>query len=262
MRIATWNVNGIRARLPRLVPWLEAVAPDICALQETKCKDDGFPAAEMQALGYEFAHHGTGGFNGVALLSRVGLDDVAFGFPGTDDPKMAEARCVTAVAGGVRAYSLYIPNGRSLDSAEYPYKLEWLRHLGESIEAVAKPADPVVAMGDFNVALHDDDVWDRAAFNGSTHVTEPERDGVRRLIDWGMSDVAAKARIAKGDHPFTYWDYRAGMFHKDMGMRIDYVLATEPIAGAITDAYVDRDARKGSSPSDHAPIVIDTDFAA
>lgn len=258
MRIATWNVNGVRARLPRLLPWLEATAPDICALQETKCKDDGFPADEIRALGYEFAHHGTGGFNGVALLSRVGLDDVTFGFPGTEDPKMAEARCVTAVAGGVRAYSLYIPNGRSLDSPEYPYKLEWLRLLGDTIEAAARPTDPVVAMGDFNVALHDRDVWDRAAFEGSTHVTEPERDGVRRLIDWGMTDV--KARIAKGDHPYSYWDYRAGMFHKDMGMRIDYVLATAAVAERITDAYVDRDARKGTGPSDHAPIVVDTDF--
>ena len=260
MRIATWNVNGIRARLPRLLPWLQEVAPDICALQETKCKDETFPAEEIRALGYEFAHHGTGGFNGCALLSRIGLDDVAFGFPGTDDPKMSEARCVSAVAGGVRAYSLYIPNGRSLDSDEYPYKLEWLRHLADTIAAAATPSDPVVAMGDFNVALHDSDVWDRAAFEGSTHVTEPERDGVRRLIEWGMTDVTA--RISKGDHPFTYWDYRAGMFHKNMGMRIDYVLVTAPLATAITDAYVDRDARKGTGPSDHAPIVVDTDFAA
>jgi exodeoxyribonuclease-3 len=262
MRIATWNVNGIRARLPRLLEWLGQVAPDICALQETKCKDDGFPADDIRALGYQFAHHGTGGFNGVALLSRVGLDDVAFGFPGTDDPKMAEARCVSGVAGGVRAYSLYVPNGRSLDSDEYAYKLDWFRLLGDTIEATVKPSEPVVAMGDFNVALNDDDVWDRAAFIGSTHVTEPERDGVRRLIDWGMSDVAATARIAKGDHPFTYWDYRAGMFHKNMGMRIDYVLATATLAETITDVYVDRDARKGSGPSDHAPIVVDTTFAA
>ncbi len=257
MRIATWNVNGARARLPRLLDWLADVRPDVCALQETKCKDDGFPTGELEDLGYAVAHHGTGGFNGVALLSRVGLDDVAFGFPGTDDPKMAEPRCVSALTGGVRVYSVYVPNGRTLDSPELPYKLDWMRHLRDSIAATAKPTDPVVAMGDFNVALTDDDVWDPAAFIGSTHVTEPERDGIRALLDWGMRDIIG--RPLKNDEPFTYWDYRAGMFHKNMGMRIDYVLATPQIADHVKDAYIDRNARKGTGPSDHAPIVVDVD---
>jgi exodeoxyribonuclease-3 len=257
VRIATWNVNGARARMPRLLEWLEAVQPDVCALQETKCTDEGFPTLELSGLGYDVAHHGTGGWSGVALLSRVGVEDVRFGFPGSDKEKMAEPRCVSALCGGVRAFSLYVPNGRALDSPEYPYKLLWFEQLLKSLTAQSAPSEPVVLMGDFNVALTDDDVWDRGAFEGSTHVTEPERDGIRALLDWGLRDVVP--RPLKGDLPFTYWDYRAGMFHKNMGMRIDYVLASAPLASAVRDAYVDREARKGKLPSDHAPIVVDLD---
>jgi exodeoxyribonuclease-3 len=282
VRIATWNLNGARARLPRLLEWLGAAQPDVLAIQETKCTDADFPAAELGELGYAVAHHGTGGFSGVGVLSRIGIADTVIGFAADGDAaedsaaeavgesaegalpgmpvtdKYAEPRIITALCGPVRVVSVYVPNGRALDSPEYPYKLRWFARLQRHVAEVARPAQPVVVTGDFNVALTDDDVWDRAAFDGSTHVTEPERDGVRALLAWGLTDVVP--RPLKYDKPFTYWDYRAGMFHKNMGMRIDYVLASEPVASAVTDAYVDRDARKGKLPSDHAPIVVDVDL--
>lgn len=250
MRIATWNVNSIGARLPRLLAWLEETAPDVVALQETKCADVAFPALEIAALGYEFASNGDGRWNGVALLSRVGIDEVV-----TELPGHPEARYVSATCGGLRATSVYVPNGRTLDDPHYAYKLEWLATLRRTLDD-RDPADPMVVMGDFNVALTDDDVWDIRSFVGSTHVTEPERSALQALIDWGLVDV--RARPGKGDRAFTYWDYRAGMFHKDLGMRIDYVLATPSVV--VSDAYVDREARKGKLPSDHAPVVVDVDL--
>ena len=252
MRIATWNVNSIGARLPRLLPWLEDVAPDVVALQETKCADAAFPYLPINALGYEVAHNGNGRWNGVALLSRIGLIDVETEF-GTH----TEARWVSAQCGPVRATSVYVPNGRSLDDPQYFYKLDWLGTLRTTLNG-RTPDQPMVIMGDFNVALNDDDVFDIRAFARSTHVTEPERAGLRALIDWGLVDV--RARPGKGDRPFTYWDYRAGMFHQDLGMRIDYVLAAPNIV--VEDAYVDREARKGKLPSDHAPIVVDVTIEA
>jgi exodeoxyribonuclease-3 len=282
VRIATWNINGVRARLPRLLEWLADTQPDVLAIQETKCAEADFPTTELAALGYAVAHHGTGGFSGVGVLSRIGIDDVVVGFAaGTQDAgeditaedpgdpaagalpgmpltdKYAEPRIVTATCGPLRVVSVYVPNGRALDSPEYPYKLRWFERLRGHVAALATPADPVVVTGDFNVALTDDDVWDRAAFEGSTHVTEPERDGVRALLEWGLRDVVP--RPLKHDKPYSYWDYRAGMFHKNMGMRIDYVLASAPVASGVRDAYVDREARKGRLPSDHAPIVVDAD---
>ena len=247
MRIATWNVNSIGARLPRLLDWLETRSPDAVALQETKCTDAGFPAEQIAALGYQSMPVGDGRWNGVAILSRVGLEPVSRGLPG-----MAEARYASADCGGLRVVSVYVPNGRTIGDAQFPYKLEWLRLLRQTLDD-HDPAQPLVIMGDFNVARTDADVFDIKAFVGSTHVTPEERAGLESLINWGLVDVPA--RPGKNDRPFTYWDYRAGMFHQDLGMRIDYVLASPSLK--IIDGYVDREARKGKLPSDHAPVIVD-----
>jgi len=248
--IATWNVNSVGARLPRLLGWLEQRSPDVVALQETKCADDAFPHAEVGALGYQAMHVGDGRWNGVAILSRVGLEPVSSTLADYPEPRYATARC-----DGLTVTSVYVPNGRSLDDPHYVYKLEWLAQLRASLDSF-DAADPMVIMGDFNVAPHDEDVWDMASFAGSTHVTAPERDRIQALLDWGLTDV--EARPGKGDRPFTYWDYRAGMFHKDLGMRIDLVLASRSVQKV--DAFVDREARKGKLPSDHAPIVLEVDL--
>lgn len=248
MRLATWNVNSIGARLPRFLPWLEDRAPDVVAVQETKTAT--FPTAEVAALGYEVAHSGDGRWNGVAVLSRIGLTDVDITLAGHPEPRIASAQC-----GPIHVTSVYVPNGRSLDDPHYAYKLDWFASLRERLEGF-DPAQPVVVMGDFNVARTDDDVFDPAAYVGSTHVTPAERAAMDRLVEWGLVDVVP--RPGKGDHPFTYWDYRAGMFHKDMGMRIDYVLATPAVV--VRDAWVDREARKGTGASDHAPVVLDVDL--
>jgi exodeoxyribonuclease III len=250
VRIATWNVNSIGARLPRLLEWLEQCSPDVVALQETKCTDAAFPYMPLQALGYEAAHAGDGRWNGVAVLSRVGLDDVSLVHDGHPEPRLVSAQC-----GPLHVTSVYVPNGRSLDDPHYAYKLDWFAALRSRLDRFS-PEQPLVVMGDYNVALTDDDVWDIARFDGSTHVTPAERAAVQAVLDWGLVDVVP--RPGKNDRPFTYWDYRAGMFHKDLGMRIDYVLATPSVP--VTDAWVDREARKGKGASDHAPIVVDVDL--
>jgi exodeoxyribonuclease-3 len=255
MRFATWNVNSVKARLPRLLDWLGDTAPDVVCLQETKVPADGFPE-EVAALGYQVAAYGQGRWNGVALLSRIGLDDVRQGFPGEPGFPDPEARAISAVCGGVRFMSVYVPNGRTPDDPHYQYKLTWLAALRDTLAAEIATG-PLVVAGDFNVAPTDDDVWDPAVFAGSTHVTPPERAALAAILETGLTDVVA--RPMKGDHPFTYWDYRAGMFHQNKGMRIDLVYATPDIAGAVKDAVVDREARKGKGPSDHAPIVVDVD---
>ena len=256
MRLATWNVNSVKARLPRLLEWLDGTAPDVVCLQETKCAADAFPTPEVAALGYQVAAHGDGRWNGVALLSRVGLDDVRRGFPGEPGFPDPEARAIAATCAGLRFHSIYVPNGRTPDDPHYAYKLSWLAALRDALAADVA-AGPVVVSGDFNVAPTDADVWDPRVFAGSTHVTAPERDALAAIRAVGLQDVVA--RPLKGDRPYTYWDYRAGMFHQDKGMRIDLVYATAGVAGAVRDAYVDREARKGKGPSDHAPIVVDVD---
>ncbi|HET6529128.1 MAG TPA: exodeoxyribonuclease III [Actinoplanes sp.] len=258
MRFATWNVNSVKARLPRLLDWLETTAPDVLCLQETKVPNDAFPA-EVADLGYQTAHHGQGRWNGVGLLSRVGLDDVRRGFPGEPGFPDPEARAISARCAGIRFTSVYVPNGRTTDDPHYAYKLDWLAAL-RTVLAEEIAAGPAVLAGDFNVAPTDADVWDPRVFVGSTHVTPPERDALAGIRDLGFTDVVG--RPLKGDRPFTYWDYRAGMFHKNMGMRIDLVYATADIASAVKDAVVDREARKGKGPSDHAPIVVDLDWPA
>ena len=253
MRLATWNVNSVTARLPRLVEWLGTVAPDIVCLQETKVAE--FPEKEVTDLGYAVAHYGNGRWNGVAVLSKVGLEDVETGFegmPGYPDP---EPRAIGATCGGIRVWSVYVPNGRTVDDPHYEYKLRWLEALRASLVPKLGAGAQLVVCGDFNVAPTDDDVWDPQAFVGATHVTGPERQALAALLDAGLVDVVP--RPMKGPHPFTYWDYRAGNFHKDLGMRIDLVYATAALADRITGAYIDREARKGKGPSDHAPIVVD-----
>jgi exodeoxyribonuclease-3 len=256
VRIATWNVNSVTARLPRLLQWLAQTQPDVVCLQEVKVAAAAFPHAELEAAGYAAAVHGDGRWNGVAIVSRVGLAGVRRGFPGEPGFPDLEARAISADCGGLRLWSVYVPNGRALDSPHYTYKLGWLAALRSAV-AAEPTAAPLAVCGDFNIAPADTDVWDPAAFTGSTHVSQPERDALSDLLGLGLADVHPRA--LKGQ-PFTYWDYRAGMFHKGMGMRIDLVLASGPVAAAVTDAYVDREARKGTAPSDHAPVVIDLDL--
>jgi len=249
VRLATWNVNSVGARLPRLLEWLESRQPDVVALQETKCTDEAFPHMPVMALGYEVVHSGDGRWNGVAVLSKVGLAQESRTLDGHPEPRLASAQC-----GPVHVTSVYVPNGRALGDPHYDYKLAWFSSLRERL-ASFDPAQPLVVMGDFNVALHDDDVFDIGRFAQSTHVTPQERAAMQELLDWGLVDVVP--RPGKNDRPFTYWDYRAGMFHKDLGMRIDYVLATPSVR--VVDAFVDREARKGQGASDHAPVVVDVE---
>jgi len=253
MRLATWNVNSVVARLPRLVHWLESVRPDVLCIQETKVADAQFPGLEIQALGYEIAAHGTGRWNGVAILSRIGFDDVTRGFDGEPGFPELEARAIAATCSGVRVWSVYVPNGREVGTPAFDFKMQWLGAAHEVLRLEA-PNRRLAVCGDFNVAPTDDDVWDPKAFIGSTHVTEEERSAVRALIELGLVDV--QPNIIKG-RPFTYWDYRAGNFHKGLGMRIDLVLLSQALAARVENAYIDRDARKGTLPSDHAPIVVD-----
>ncbi|GGK07035.1 exodeoxyribonuclease III [Pilimelia anulata] len=259
MRVATWNVNSVKQRLPRLLGWLDQRRPDVVCLQETKVADDAFAAlldAELAPRGYAAAVHGEAQWNGVAILSRVGLDDVVRGLPGEPGFPHREARAVSATCGGVRVHSVYVPNGRVPDSDHYRYKLDWLAALRTVV--AAGPAD-VLVCGDLNIAPADADVYDPAAYVGQTHVTPPERAAYGALLATGLRDVVRERW--PDERVFTYWDYRAGMFHKDLGMRIDLVLAGAPVAGRVRAAWIDRHARKGTGPSDHAPVMVDLDAA-
>ncbi len=259
MRLATWNVNSLKARLPRVEEWLGYAQPDVLCLQETKLDDAAFPQLTFGALGYDAVHHGHGRWNGVAILSRVGISDVTTGFDGVNvvDPYEGDARLLAATCGGVRIVSVYVPNGREVGSEYYARKLDWLGCLRAWLGATASPSDPLAVLGDFNVAPEHRDVWSPAAFVGDTHVTEPERAAVAALRDWGLVD--AFRAVYDQDRLFTYWDYRRGDFHEHRGMRIDLVLVTAPLAGRVRWALVDRNARKGKLPSDHAPLVVDLD---
>ncbi|MGW1268965.1 exodeoxyribonuclease III [Streptomyces sp. NPDC002491] len=256
MRIATWNVNSITARLPRLLAWLESSGADVLCLQEAKVAEEQFPFEQLRELGYEAAVHATGRWNGVAVLSRVGLADVVKGLPG--DPGYdgtPEPRAISATCGPVRVWSVYVPNGREVDHPHYAYKLQWFEALKTAVAGDAAGGRPFAVMGDYNVAPTDDDVYDRAAFEGLTHVTPAERAALASLREAGLSDVVP--RPLKYDHPFTYWDYRQLAFPKNRGMRIDLVYGNEPFAKAVEDSYVDREERKGKGASDHAPVVVD-----
>jgi exodeoxyribonuclease III len=259
MRVATWNVNSVKQRVPRLLPWLEERRPDIVCLQETKLADDAFDQLlgdEFASRGYSFARHGEVQWNGVAILSRMGLDDVSVGVADAPGDLRQEARAVSATCGGIRVHSVYVPNGRVPDSEHYRYKLAWLAALRE---IVGRGPEAAMVCGDMNIAPADIDVFDPEAYVGQTHVTPPERAALAELQELGLRDVVRDRWPT--ERVFTYWDYRAGMFHQDLGMRIDLVLATDIVATRVRAAWVDRQARKGTRPSDHAPVIVDLDEA-
>lgn len=262
MRLATWNVNSIRSRIDRVTSWLERADVDVLAMQETKCKDDQFPTMPFAALGYEVAHVGHNQWNGVAIASRVGLDDVALGFTGQPAFNEAdEARAIGATCGGVRVWSLYVPNGRTVEDPHYTYKLEWLAALNNTAAGwlADDPTAPIALVGDWNIAPTDDDVWDVEVFKGSTHVTEPER-AAFRAIEGRFADVVRPFAPPPGN--FTYWDYTQLRFPKRQGMRIDFILGSPGLATRVTHAEIARDERKPGkkgtpAPSDHAPVWVD-----
>jgi exodeoxyribonuclease-3 len=259
VRIATWNVNSLKQRLPRLLPWLDERNPDVVCLQETKLTDDALLdllGEELTERDYEVAVHGEAGWNGVAIFSRVGLADVVPGLAGAPGFPHPEARALAATCGGIRVHSVYVPNGREPGSEHYEYKLAWLAALRD---AVAAGPEATVVCGDVNIAPTDEDVFDPEAYAGHTHVTAPERAALTELRTLGLRDVLRDRW--PGERVFTYWDYRAGMFHRDLGMRIDLILASAPVADRVRAAWVDRKARKGKGPSDHAPVIVDLDEA-
>jgi exodeoxyribonuclease-3 len=260
MRIATWNVNSLKARLERVLEWTRQRQPDVLCMQETKIDDAALPTEAFRDLGYELGHHGMGRWNGVAIASRLGLSGVTAGLGPTADGWMDDdGRFLAASCAGVRVVSIYAPNGRMVGSEAYRAKLVWLDHLVEWITTTCDTSSDVVLCGDFNVAPEDIDVWDPAAVHGATHVSPAERERIARLRDWGMVDVVRRFHPEPGY--FTWWDYRAGHFHKNIGMRIDHVYVTSSLAARSTAAERDREARKPKSfpgiPSDHAPVIVD-----
>src|SRR3954452_24825130 len=258
MRLATWNVNSIRARVDRVADWLQRADVDVLAMQETKCSDDQFPTMPFAALGYEVVHCGFSQWNGVAIASRVGIDDVAVGFAGQPMwDEASEARALGATCGGVRVWSLYVPNGRTLSDPHYQYKLQWLAALRQTAAGwlTADPDAPVALVGDWNIAPENDDVWDMAVFAHSTHVSPPERAAFRAIVDAGYADVVRP--YTPGPGVYTYWDYTQLRFPRREGMRIDFVLGSPAFAGRVTNALVDREERKGKGASDHAPVVVE-----
>ena len=253
MLIATWNVNSLKARLPRVQQRIEENKPDVLCIQETKMKDAVFPSLVFHEMGYESAHFGQGQWNGVAILSKVGLDNVINNFA-VGEPD-GEARIISAECGGITVVCVYVPNGRELEHDHYHYKLRWMKQLKQHVAKIAKPAGDVIVTGDFNIAPEDIDVWDPEALIGSTHVSAPEREVLSDLCAWGLTD------IYRDQHPepklFSWWDYRDGGFHKNHGMRIDLLLVSESVAKRTKMTVVDRNARKGEKPSDHAPVVME-----
>jgi exodeoxyribonuclease-3 len=268
VRIATWNVNSLKARLPKVLWWLDRARPDVILMQETKLSDADAPHDAFRSAGYELAHYGEGRWNGVAIASRAGLTDVVanFGEPLrrdttpeiSDDEPLAEARMIAASCGGIRVVSVYAPNGRAVGSAFYQAKLAWFDRLRRWLADAASPEGPLVVGGDFNVAPADMDVWDPQLCQGGTHVSPAERKAFNALGDWGLVDAYRHRHPEPGR--YTWWDYRAGNFHKNFGMRIDHLLVTRALIDRLRWAEIDREARKGQpTPSDHAPLVIDID---
>jgi exodeoxyribonuclease-3 len=268
LRLATWNVNSIRSRLDRVVDWLQRAEVDVLAMQETKCSDTQFPALPLFELGYEVAHVGFNQWNGVAIASRVGLDDVQVGFEGqpswSSKPDVAaqqigqaEARAIGATCGGVRVWSLYVPNGRTLADPHYQYKLDWLAALRDTAEGWLRddPAAPIAMVGDWNIAPTDEDVWSTEFYVGSTHVSEPERSAFNAILDVQFVDLVRP--FTPGPGVYTYWDYTQLRFPKKQGMRIDFILGSPALTERVVDAQIVREERKGKAPSDHAPVVVD-----
>ncbi|MGZ4494716.1 MAG: exodeoxyribonuclease III [Nocardioides sp.] len=262
MRIATWNVNSVRSRIDRVEALLRRHEIDVLALQETKARDDQWPSMGLEAMGYEVATLGHNQWNGVAIVSRVGLEDVQHGFdgmPGYGDPLAAEARAIGATCGGVRMWSLYVPNGRKPDDPHYHYKLQWLAALHDNAVAWLKenPDAQIALSGDWNVAPLDEDVFDMAQFAKSTHVTPPERAAFQAVVDAGYADVVRPH--TPGPDVYTYWDYYRQRFERNRGLRIDFVLGSPALAARVSDARIDREERAGQGASDHAPVIVDLD---
>lgn len=260
VRLATWNVNSMRTRVDRVVGWMQRSEVDVLAMQETKCREDQFPYLPFEAAGYEVAHVGYSQWNGVAIASRVGLDDVRIGFPGMPqwgEPLTDEARAIGAICAGVRVWSLYVPNGRNLADPHLVYKLDWLARLREAGKEwlTADPQAQIALVGDWNVAPHDEDVWDMAVFADSTHVSPPERAAFQAVVEAGFADVVRPHTPGPG--VYTYWDYTQLRFPRREGMRIDFILASPALASRVTSALIDRQERKGKGASDHAPVVVD-----
>ena len=257
MRVATWNVNSLRSRIDRVEAFLQRHEIDVLAVQETKARLDQLPVMGLSALGYDIAAAGVDQWNGVAVISRVGLEDVETGFPGQPswgEPALAEARAIGATCGDVRLWSLYVPNGRKVDDPHYVYKLDWLAKLREAARSMT---GDVALVGDWNIAPQDDDVFDIAQFAKSTHVTPPERAAFQAFLDDGYVDVVRP--FAPGPEVYTYWDYYRQRFERNRGMRIDFVLGNPAFAARVTGAFIDRDERAGTGASDHAPVVVDLD---
>ncbi|EAP98389.1 AP endonuclease, family 1:Exodeoxyribonuclease III xth [Janibacter sp. HTCC2649] len=260
VRIATWNVNSIRSRIDRVEAWLERTDVDVLAIQETKCREEQFPFDRFEALGYAVAHHGLSQWNGVAIASRVGLDDVSRGFPDVPhwgEPAVAEARAIGATCNGIRLWSLYVPNGRALEDPHMHYKLAWLEQLRVQTAAWAAEGQPFALMGDWNIAPQDEDVWSMDYYLDKSHVSPPERAAFQAVLDAGVSDVVRPHTPEPGT--FTYWDYQRLAFQKRRGMRIDFILASDPLAQRVRGAAIDREERKGKGASDHAPVVIEVE---
>ena len=255
MRVVTWNVNSLTARLERVEEWIDDVQPEVLCIQETKLADDAFPALTFEALGYESAHYGQGQWNGVAILSRVGLTDVVTNFADGIEPD-PDARIITATCGGVRVVCCYVPNGRSLDDDHYVYKLSWLDRLVQHLDVDSSPDRDVIVTGDFNVAPEDRDVHDIRKFRNATHVSEPERERLAALQRWGLTDLF-RQQYPDADSVYSWWDYRGGDFHLGRGLRIDLVLGSASVAERCEWSAIDRNARKGKSPSDHTPVMVD-----
>lgn len=257
MRLVSWNVNSIRSHHHRLVEWIERHDPDVVALQETKCTDEVFAAlmAEVLADGYEFVHHGHNHWNGVAILSRVGIDDVRYGLPGVNRPPYDEARVVSATCGGIDVHSLYAPNGRELDDPHYLFKLVWL----ERLRTVRVPGRPTALLGDFNVAPTGRDIYDPARWRRRTHASPPERAAIDALVDDGLRDVTREH--LPDDGVFTWWSYRPGQFAANRGLRIDLALCSDDVADRVERVWIDTaeraDTHDVEKPSDHAPLVLD-----
>lgn len=263
MRIATWNVNSIRSRIDRVAAWLDRSDCDVLAIQETKCREDQFPLLPLHERGYEVAHFGVNQWNGVALISRVGIEDIATSFgqsqPHFGEPAILEPRALGATCGGVRVWSIYAPNGRELNHAHYDYKLQWFEQLTQAGAGwlAEDPEAPIALMGDWNVAPLDEDVWDIGAFAGSTHVSSRERAAYENLVAAGFTEVTRE--YTPGPGVYTFWDYQRLRFPKKEGMRIDFVLASEALRARVSGASIDREERKGKGASDHAPVIVDLD---
>jgi exodeoxyribonuclease III len=274
LRIATWNVNSLNARMEAVEKWLARAEPDVLLMQETKLADADAPVMPFKMLGYELVHHGEGRWNGVAILTRVGAEDVitnfgdgpvrdssagsAAGLDEEDFDPFDEARMVSALCGGIRVVSLYAPNGRVVDSPFYEGKLRWFERVARWLAETRTTEEPLLLGGDYNVTPKPEDVWSEVKAHGGTHVSPKERAALATLRDWGLADTYRSIRPEPGR--FSWWDYRAGMFHRNEGMRIDLLYATAPVAERVVWAEIDREARKGPpTPSDHAPVVIDLD---